>query len=65
MSYGIVVCSECRHEVHQTGPMDKQRGWQHCEDKSPMCILANAVYPLSKAEIQGSYCGKDERCDLF
>lgn len=60
MSYGLVVCSECMCEVHQTGPRDQQRGWQHCEDKTPMCILANAIYPKTKAEICGPYCGKDE-----
>lgn len=59
MSYGIVICSECKREVHQ-GSWMVDRAWVHCDDSTVICQSATAVYPKSKAEIKGHYCGKDD-----
>jgi hypothetical protein len=56
MSQGIVVCSTCKHEVHQDGPA---AAWQHCDDGSPRCDGAQSVYPASTGEIEGKWCGRD------
>ena len=55
MSYGTVICSACRREVHRS-----DKNWNHCEDGMAMCEGANAVYPKSLADIQGKWCGKDD-----
>ena len=34
MSYGIVICSKCKREVHQDG---SEHSWRHCEDKTAIC----------------------------
>jgi hypothetical protein len=32
MSWGMCICSECNHEVHQTGEMKRpDKGWEHCD----------------------------------
>jgi hypothetical protein len=61
MSYGLVICSQCKREVHQTGPRDQhgKYGWQHCEDKTARCEAAESVYPAAKSDIRGQYCGHD------
>lgn len=71
MSAGLVICSVCRREVHQDGPPETvpmgdgrtyQLGtWCHCEDRSPRCGGAQSIYPTSRAQIVGRYCG----CDGF
>lgn len=63
MSYGIYVCSECSHEVHQDGSRDVMNGWQHCEGHSPMCAGGSAIYPSSTAAIKGRWCGRDAGLD--
>lgn len=68
MSYGLVICSSCRREVHQdgpnhpTGPTGRQlaKTWTHCEDKSPRCDGAVSVYPKQAQEIVGPVCCRDE-----
>ena len=57
MSTGIVICSECKREVHQDG---ENQTWRHCGDKTPRCEGAKSVYPKSRDEIEGKYCGVDE-----
>ena len=69
MSYGIVVCSKCRREVHQNGGMECGMGWTHCTGSSaapgsPICKGAKAVYPSSTEEIVGAYCGADGMGDV-
>lgn len=60
MSYGLVICSQCKHEVHQSGNRNLANGWQHCDDRSTICESGLAVYPKSKDEIVGPYCGIDD-----
>lgn len=63
MSYGLAICSICRHEVHQNGPFDeirKRRLWLHCEDKTPICDGAVARYPDKFATVLGNPCKRDE-----
>ena len=56
MSYGIVICSVCKREVHQDGP---NHTWTHCEDKTPRCEKAHSSYPDNVGEIVGKWCGMD------
>jgi hypothetical protein len=65
MSYGLVICSACKREVHQSGDRNIQRGWQHCEDKTPLCSEATTAYPRAKDEIAGAYCGMDDLDHVF
>lgn len=60
MSYGLVVCSECRRELHQSGDHKIERGWIHCEDKTPRCIGATTDSVESATQIRGKYCGADD-----
>jgi len=60
MSYGLVICSSCHHEVHQ----GSGREWFHCDTKTPMCPGASAIYPESRDQIKGKYCGADDCGDL-
>lgn len=62
MSYGLVICSECKREVHQDGPNNT---WRHCEDKTPRCLNAMSVYPESTASIKGKFCGCDDFDGMF
>jgi hypothetical protein len=55
MSCGIVVCSNCKREVHM-----EDRLWSHCEDGTSLCAEASAVYPRTHAAIQGKWCGRDD-----
>lgn len=55
MSTGIVVCSVCYREVHQTGG-----GWTHCEYGLPICAGAKPVYPGNVKRIVGKWCGRDD-----
>lgn len=57
MSTGLVICSTCKREVHQDG---ENQTWRHCEDKSSRCAGAKSIYPSSKAEIVGKFCGGDD-----
>lgn len=61
MSTGLVICSLCNHEVHQDGP---NHSWRHCDDKTPICEGAKAIYPNTSDEIVGKWCGRDN-FDLF
>lgn len=61
MSCGIVVCSQCNHEIHQDGDRSIRNGWRHCEDRSSICIGASAVFPISESSIRGEWCGRDGR----
>lgn len=56
MSYGLVICSVCKREVHQDGP---NQTWRHCEDKTPRCAGAVSAYPQTTNEIRGKWCGRD------
>lgn len=62
MGCGIIICSVCSREIHQTGPKmyEGRRGWTHCEDRTPMCIGGKPAYPHSKRDIVGLWCGCDE-----
>ena len=65
MSYGLVICSSCKREVHQTGRIELTSGriakWIHCEDSSSICGGNSiAIYPKSKEEIVGKFCGRDD-----
>ncbi len=65
MSYGIVICSICFREVHQIGPQNSiEKGWRHCEDKTPRCKGAQSVYPKDKSQIKGKWCGMDDHPEL-
>ena len=59
MSYGIVVCSICKREMHQDGD---NHTWRHCEDKTPRCVGAYLIYPrpYDLKNIVGKWCGCDE-----
>ena len=57
MSFGLVICSTCKREVHQDG---ENHTWRHCEDKSPRCEGADSVYPSDKSGIAGKFCGMDD-----
>lgn len=71
MSYGLVICSKCKREVHQssitvnyrpnldgTGTISPK--WYHCEDGSLICEGAMSKFPKSREEIVGKPCMKDE-----
>lgn len=61
MSQGIVGCSLCGRELHQDGdkePPHGRRSWRHCEDKTPICPKAIAIY-VHGDKLRGKYCGKD------
>jgi hypothetical protein len=58
MSWGILICSKCKREIHQDGP---DHSWTHCEDKTSICDGAGKIYPTSREQIKGKFCGKDER----
>jgi len=55
MSTGIVVCSQCKREIHQGFDM----GWFHCEGQTARCQGASSIYPASTHEIIGKWCGID------
>jgi hypothetical protein len=66
----MVVCSECRREVHQDGPVHyikpgsmsasyPVRGWRHCDDKSERCAGAVSTYPRARADVSGRACYAD------
>ena len=57
VSYGLCVCSVCKHEVHQSSG---DRSWLHCEGKTPLCEGAKSVFPGNTSEIQGKWCGMDD-----
>jgi len=61
VSYGICICSNCKREVHQDGGPNGRGGWlwTHCEDKTPMCNGSDAIYPESRDDIRGKWCGAD------
>jgi hypothetical protein len=67
MSSGLVICNNCRREVHQDGDPNQAYGWRHCNDKTPACGFADGAalgsnfirYPTSTSEIVGPYCGRD------
>lgn len=69
MSYGLVICSKCKKEVHQEKLVGEQTSrvtfnlkniWMHCEDTTTICKGAEAVFPKSRSEIVGKPCMKDE-----
>ena len=60
MSYGLVICSFCKRELHQSGRKDQQNGWEHCEDRTPRCPDAQSAYPATVEEIRGPWCGADD-----
>lgn len=60
MSYGLVMCSECKREVHQTREADDELVWKHCEDGTVMCYDGSAVYPQDRSEVKGRVCGRDD-----
>jgi hypothetical protein len=62
MSYGIVICSKCKREVHQTGVNEI---WIHCEDRTRRCEGAMSEFPASEEEIRGNWCGIDQYLHQF
>lgn len=60
MSTGLVICSGCHREVHQGATRSDGARWYHCEDRSAMCRGATAIYPRTRQDIKGNYCGADE-----
>jgi hypothetical protein len=63
VSYGLVICNQCKREVHQDGSPTLPNGpntWRHCEDKTPRCVGAVSIYPSARADIAGKWCGRDE-----
>jgi hypothetical protein len=54
MSYGVLMCSKCKREIHQDGP---NRSWQHCPDKTPICQDADKVYVDGNGI--GVFCNRD------
>lgn len=56
MSTGLAICSACKREVHQDGPLQT---WTHCVDKSPLCQAATSIYPSHSRDIVGPWCGQD------
>lgn len=63
MSWGMCICSTCKREVHQTGEIFtggiRRATWQHCDDKSEICLGARADYAQSLSEVKGKWCGSD------
>ena len=55
MSCGLVVCSECKREIHQ------ERGgrWYHCEDGTDRCDGAIAHY-AERYQVKGKACFRDD-----
>ena len=47
MSYGILMCSKCKREIHQDGP---NYTWLHCEDKTPICHWLRAYMEFTRDE---------------
>ena len=60
MSWGLVICSVCKREVHQSGPKDRENGWEHCEDRTPRCHEGQSQYPAVAEDIAGKWCGADD-----
>ena len=73
MSWGLVVCSYCKREVHQDGPRNHSKlcqcpgntgfclaTWTHCEDGKPICDDSSAIYPKDSMDIRGKVCRRDE-----
>lgn len=58
MSRGVVVCSICRREIHQTGTPLNEWAWTHCEDGTPQCKHGERDY-AAPGEPQGRWCGRD------
>ena len=60
MSWGMVMCSTCKREVHQARrPSDGVLYWYHCDDKSDICPHSQADYVRSTTEVKGKWCGFD------
>jgi hypothetical protein len=55
MSFGLLICAKCSKEVHQI-----DGAWVHCVDKTARCPGALSIYPKSRQQIQGEYCGRDQ-----
>lgn len=59
MSFGLVGCSKCRHEIHQDRDENGNLFWYHCDDKSRICEGATSLY-LNRDGIVGKACYGDE-----
>jgi len=62
MSSGLVICSACGREVHQTGPREIRNGWRHCRysgEQTPICAGASADYPRRNEDVKGWACQAD------
>lgn len=55
----MVICSKCGREVHQWGEKSFRRGWEHCDDRTPICDTATPAYPRIVEDVRGSYCCAD------
>jgi hypothetical protein len=55
MSTGIVICSVCFRELHQS----PNRKWYHCEDNSLECKEGYHEYAMELKRIKGRWCGAD------
>jgi len=59
MSQGIVVCSICRREIHQSGTEQNPKwGWVHCEYGTDQCKGGERDY-AQPGEPKGKWCGVD------
>jgi hypothetical protein len=65
MSFGLVVCSVCKREVHQDRDNDKNLYWYHCDTKSRICHEGYPDYPRRKDDIKGDFCGRDDLDGVF
>lgn len=59
MSVGLVYCSGCRREAHQSGPREVENGWQH-DDGTPRCAGATTEYVRKLDDVAGGV-----RCELY
>jgi len=60
VSYGLVICSACKREAHQSVSEDGDLSWVHCADKTPLCADGAAIQADSADELVGPYCGRDD-----
>lgn len=56
MSYGLCICDQCQHEVHQDGP---DHAWRHCEDKTTICLEGKPIY-AKQEDVVGKCCLRDD-----
>ena len=61
MSTGLVICSVCREELHQSDGV-----WYHCpsgQNREKCGPNARSAYPTDPEEVVGPFCGSDIPAD--